>query len=144
MFESLILRFGVAKVTAAIGVLLIAIFLSGLFGFAKFKAWYYHHQDVKHVAQRDQARAERDIARKDEAQVERSSTISASTVAAQDQHAGAQRAATTQSSEVIRERIRQVPVVVPVPDDPVVRAAANEAVARAQAAADRVRGAPPG
>lgn len=140
--EAAVLRWGAPKVTAAIAIVLVSLFVGGLFGFAKVKAWYYQHQDAKHVSQRDQAREETKIARQDEAQVTRSSAIGTATVAAQDAHGSAQRTAAAAATEVIHERIRKVPVVVPVPDDPVVRASVDEALRRAQAAADRVRGTP--
>lgn len=135
-------RWGVVRVTGAIAVGLVVVFFVSLLGFTKIKAAYYEHKAEHVTEQRDQARVERDVARKDEAQVERSSTISTATVAAQDAHATATRAATTHAVEAIHERIREVPVVVPVPDDPVVRASVDEAIRRAQAAADRLQRAP--
>ena len=139
---TLIDRYGVARVVGAAAVLLIVLYYAGTLGLAKAKAWYYKSQ-VEHVTdQRDQARDERDVARKDAEQTDRSAGITAITVAAQDQHAANQRAATRKIVETIHERIREVPVAVPASDDVVVRDAVEEARTRAQAAADRLRRTP--
>jgi hypothetical protein len=130
-------------VVALIGVGLALVALFYLAAWPRITTWYYHRQDTKHVAQRDQARAEVKVARQDEAQVTRSAEISTATTTAQDAHASAQRAATTQDVEAIHERIRADPAPALPPDDRLVRLVVDQARARAQAAADRVRGTPP-
>lgn len=139
---TLIARYGAIRVFGGVAVLLVAMAFSGVLGWAKVKAWYYEGKAERVTVQRDQARAETKVARKDEAQLERSTAITADTTAAQDKTASDQRAATTQTVEVIRERIREVPVAVLPADDPVVRLAVEQARARAQAASDRLQGTP--
>ena len=137
---TLIERYGLPHVAGVVAVLLIVLYYASTLGLAKAKAWYYERKVERVTDQRDKAMGERDVARKDEVQVTRSAGITATTVAAQDQHATAQRDATKNNVEDIRERILKVPVVVLVPDDPVVRQRVQEAVVRAQAAQARLRG----
>lgn len=144
MFANLIARFGLLKVIS-VGLITVLVLGFGMkYGWAEFQVWRLGNKVEKVTAQRDQARAETKVARKDEVQTGRSADITAKTTAAQDQHASAQREATAKTVEVIRERIRQVPVPAATPaDDPVVRRAIGEAIARAQAAQDRLQGTPP-
>lgn len=132
-----------AKNALVLGLIAAAVLaIGGILGFAKFKAWYYQGKSERLEAKLEVSQAETKVARQDEAQGARSATAAATTVAAQDTHADAHRAGTTQATEVIRERIREVPVVVPAADDLLVRAEVDKARARAQAAQDRVRGTP--
>lgn len=137
---SLIARFG-AKTVGLVGLLLV-----GLLAFGGWRAWewaedwWQGRQLDKVTEQRDRAIGERDVARADKAQLERATDNTAATTAAQDAHLADTRAEAATAAEVIDERIREVPVAVPVPDDPVVRQQAAAAVARARAADDRVRG----
>lgn len=139
--SSLVARFGLLRVVGA-GVLLLAVlWFAGVLGWSKAKAWYYEGKSDRLAVKLETSRAETKVARKDEKQVERAGEITADTIAAQDTRAAATEAATTQTVEVIRERIKNVPVVVPVADDPIVRDAVAEARKRAEAAQDRLRGA---
>lgn len=140
--EGLVLKFGLTRVIGAGVLLLLLLAAGGYVGWNKIHVAFLQHQDTKHVAQRDQARAETKVARKDEAQVTRASEIAATTTTAQDHHTAATRAATVRSTEAIHERIRQAPVAPAAApaDDPVVRDAVDQALARAQAAADRLQG----
>lgn len=122
--------------------LALALIVSGLFVWPKITTWWYHRQDIKHTAQRDQARAEVKVARKDEAQVTRAGTITAKTVAAQDTHARAQRTATAKDIEAIHERIEAAPAVCLPADDLIVRQRVDQALQRAKGAADRLQGTP--
>jgi hypothetical protein len=139
-----IAKYGLMKVIGAGLILLIVLFYGGMLGWSKTKAWYYEGKSQRLEAKLETSRAETKVARQDEKQVTQSAEITASTVQAQDEHAADTRAATTDATEAIHERIVQVPVTVRVPDDPIVRQRVAEARARAQAAADRLRGTPPG
>ena len=139
---TLVDRYWITRVAGAAVVLLFVLYYGATLGLAKAKAWYYENKVERVTDQRDTARAETKVARQDEAQVTRSAGITATTVAAQDQHAATQRTDTAKTVETIHDQIRRMPVVAPLPDDPVVRNAAEEARTRAQGAADRLRRAP--
>jgi len=138
---SLIAKHGLIRVIGA-GVLLLAVlWFAGVLGLTKFKAWYYEGKADRLAVKLETSRAETKVARKDEKQVERAGEITADTIAAQDNRAAATEAATTKTVEVIRERIKIQPVVIPAPDDPIVRDAVAQARKRAETAQDRLRGA---
>jgi hypothetical protein len=138
--EALIAKYGVFKLACIAGVMLLVFFYGSILGIAKFRGWYYEHKADRLEAKLDTAKAEIKVARKDEAQVIKASEITAKTVDAQDNHAADNRAATNNIVEVIHERIKTVPVVVPVPDDPIVRDSVEQARIRAQASTDRLQG----
>lgn len=124
----------IGALLAAVLYLLLALAWSHLFG------WWHARSNANLKADLGAAKAEIVVARHDEAQATHSAAITVATVAAQDKHLAETRAATTQTTEVIHERIRQVPVVVPVPSDPLVLLVVAKARERAQAAADRLSG----
>lgn len=140
--EALIAKYGVFKLACAAFVMLIVLFYASVLGIAKFKGWYYEKKSDRLEVKVETLKGEVKVARKDEAQVTKASEITADTVEAQDKHAAETSAATKTDIEVIHERIQIQPVVVPVPDDPIVRAAASKAAERAQAAEDRLSGTP--
>jgi hypothetical protein len=135
-------RFGLFASLIMAALLLLVLYLALSLAWSHLFGWWHARSNANLKADLHEAKAEIAVARHDEAQVVFSSKVTTATVAAQDKHASDQRAATAQIVEVIHERIVQKPVVVPVSDDPVVRAAANQARARAQAAVDRLQGAP--
>jgi cytoskeletal protein RodZ len=139
-----IAKYGLMKVIGAGVILLVVVIYVGKLGWAETKGWYYQGKSVRLEGKLETSRAETKVARQDEKQVTQSAEITASTVEARDEHAADTRAATTEATEAIHERIVQVPVTVRVPDDPIVRQRVAEARARAQAAADRLRGTPSG
>lgn len=138
--DLLIAKYGYFKLACIAFVILLVLFYGSILGIAKFKGWYYEGKSERLEAKLETSKAETKVARKDEAQVTKAAEITGDTVKAQDQHAAENRAATQTTVEVIHERIKTVPVVVPVPDDPIVRDAVEQARARAQAAADRLQG----
>lgn len=136
---ALIARFGAKTVGIACALLLAALLFGGWRLWESVEDWWQNRQLDKVTEQRDRAVGERDVARADRAQLERATDNTAATTAAQDAHLAETRADAATAAEVIDERIREVPVVVPVPDDPVVRQHAAAAVARARAADGRLR-----
>jgi uncharacterized membrane protein YciS (DUF1049 family) len=142
--DTLILKYGLPKLLFAAGLALVLSIVGVSFGWAKLSAWYYHRK-ADHLEQKlEVSKAETKVARKDEAQVTAAAAITKTTVAAQDAHAASTRTATTRATGVIYERVRLAPVAPAAApaDDPVVRAAVDQAIARAQAASDRLRGTP--
>lgn len=138
--HALIAKYGFFKLACFAVVILFMLFYGSILGIAKFKGWYYQGKSERQSVKIETLKTEVKVARKDEAQVTKASEITADTVKAQDQHAAENRAATQNTVEVIHERIKTVPVVIAVPDDPVVRHAVEQARARAQAASNRLQG----
>lgn len=136
-FPELIAKFGLLRVIGY-GLALVAILY--LTAWPRITSWWHENKADRLEQQRDQARGVARIKTREAEQTGRSSTIASNTTAAQDAAAIKIQADTGRATEVIRERIREVPVVVPVPDDPVVRLAAEQAFARAVAAQDRLQG----
>ena len=143
MLQKMILQYGARKVWGTFLLLGILLLVGTSFGVTKLRAWYYEGKSERLEAKLETSKLETKVARKDEAQVTRSSEIAAETITAQDTHAAGHRTATIQATEVIDERIRQDPVAFALPDDPVVRGTVAEAIDRAKAAQNRVRGTPP-
>lgn len=120
--------------------LLLVLAYAGLtMGWSKLVAGWYRHQDTKHVAQRDQARAERDVARTDAQHEATSADVAQSTRAANDRDVPAIRAVTQAAQERAHEAIPRSADPAVLPER--VRLDAADAVARYRAAARRVRGA---
>lgn len=143
MWQKLVLKYGLPKLIGA-GVIALLLAIVGIsFGWSKIQTWWYKGKSERLEQKLEVSKAETKVARKDEAQVTRASKITNETVAAQDAHADSTRQSVAHATEVIHERIRQNPAATLPPDDPVVRDRAREAVARAQAAADRLQGTPP-
>lgn len=139
MWEKLVLKYGLPKLIGAGVIVLLLASFGVAYNWQKIKVWYYKGKVERVTEQRDVARAETKVARRDEAQTARAAEITDKTVAAQDTHAQATRQAVAHSTEVIHEVVRQNPPAVLPADDLRVRAEADAAYARAQAADHRLQ-----
>jgi cytoskeletal protein RodZ len=142
MLEKLIAKYGILPLAVAGFVLLIVMYFSVVAGISKIKAAWYERQADRHEAIAEQAKADSKAVKSDLKQTDKAASIAAETTKKQDQTANGQRQNTAKAIEVISERIIEVPVVVPVADDPIVRDQVREARIRAQAAIDSMQRAP--
>lgn len=142
MLERLIAKYGFLPLAVSGFVLFVVILFSAIAGINKIKAAWYERQAERQKAIAEVAKADAKAVKADLKQTERAGDIAADTVSKQDRTATGQRQNTAKAIGKINERIIEVPVLVPIADDPIVREQVREARLRAQAAADRLSGTP--
>lgn len=140
MIDRLILRYGLPTVlTAAVVAAALAI-IGGKIAWKNIVIAWQANKIEKIEAQRDYAKAETKVAKADLEQTESAVEITDQARANTDAWLAFTAKQTANAGEVIHERIREVPVLVPVPSDPAVMRVVAEAHARATAAAHRLPG----
>ncbi len=142
MLERLIAKYGILPLAVAGFVLFVVILFSAIAGINKIKSALHEHQAEKFEAIAARAKAETKAVKADLKQTEKAGKIAADTVSKQDQTAKGQRQKTAEAIGIINERIIEVPVSVPVADDPIVREQVHQARSRATAAQDRLQRTP--
>ena len=142
MLERLIAKYGILPLAVAGFVLFVVILFSAIAGINKIKSAWHERQAEKQEAIAQQAKADAKAVKADLKQTDKAGEIAADTVTKQDQTATGQRQNTAKAIGKINERIIEVPVAVPVADDPIVRDQVRQARLSAIAAQDRVQRTP--
>lgn len=142
MLERLIAKYGILPLAVAGFVLFVVILFSAIAGINKIKSAWHERQAEKQEAIAQQAKADAKAVKADMKQTDKAGEIAADTVTKQDQTATGQRQNTAKAIGKINERIIEVPVAVPVADDPIVRDQVRQARLSAIAAQDRVQRTP--
>jgi hypothetical protein len=142
MLERLIAKYGILPLAVAGFVLFVVILFSAIAGINKIKSAWHERQAEKQEAIAQQAKADAKAVKADMKQTDKAGEIAADTVTKQDQTATGQRQNTAKAIGKINERIIEVPVAVPVADDPIVRDQVRQARLSAIAAQNRVQRTP--
>jgi cytoskeletal protein RodZ len=142
MLERLIAKYGILPLAVAGFVLFVVLLFSGIAGINKIKSAWHERQAEKQEAIAQQAKADAKAVKADLKQTDKAGEIAADTVTKQDQTATGQRQNTAKAIGKINERIIEVPVAVPVADDPIVRDQVHQARLSAIAAQDRLQRTP--
>ena len=142
MLERLIAKYGFLPLAIAGFVLFVVILFSAIAGINKFKAAWYERQADRAKAIAEVAKADAKAVKADLKQTEQAGKVAADTVSKQDKTATGQRQKTAKAIGTINERIIEVPVLVPVADDPIVREQVRQARLSAIAAQGRVQRTP--
>ena len=133
-------EWGVVGTAIRLAILLAVLYLLTSIAWLSVSKWYYKNKAEKQTAVITEQKLDIGELKENAKQSDRADTIQAETIEKQDAATIEIHAANTKATEVIHERIKIQPVVVPVPDDPIVRAVADEAYQRAIAARNKVRG----
>lgn len=133
-------EWGVVGTAIRLAIPLAVLYLLTSIAWLSVSKWYYKSKAEKQAGVITEQKLDIGELKENAKQSDRADIIQADTIEKQDAATIETHAAGIKATEVIHERIKIQPAVVPMPDDPIVRAVADKAYQRALAARNQVRG----